>query len=258
MDLHGAAATKTAMGAALACAVVCVTSLLHAQAHAPADAGAQGDAGSVAASLDEAEALASRGHVIEALKKTHDVLGALASSGAPPAEAERTRALARRLHDMAARVTFTLSPSDVTDVAIEFDNRAIAPGALGKTYSVNPGEHVIRGHAVGKDKQRLVANQTLFIKPGETTNVTVAFGTESPFCTGTVCLTPTQLTCMKAVKTAEEEAACACGGGGEVGQRPGCHACAIGRGSRASASGLAALAVVFATMSLRRRRRASS
>lgn len=143
-----------------------------------------------------------------------------------------------------ASVSFEVVPAGVAELELRVDERPLSREALGRTFHIAPGEHLVEARGVVGGR-RALARQTVVVAPGGRADVRVVMVPES---TDPGALTPGQIACMKVDKTPEEAAACFCGDEATVGQRPGCHACVVGVGAPGGARTWlvgAAIAVLF-------------
>lgn len=126
-------------------------------------------------------------------------------------------------------LSLTIVPEGVEALEVVVDDRPLKPERLGRALSVVPGAHAIEARGVLAGS-RMSATQTVTLRAGEHADVRVVMVKSS---SDPAALTPGQIACMKVDKTPEEAAACFCGAEeSTVGQRPGCHACALGSRSR--------------------------
>lgn len=161
-------------------------------------------------------------------------------SGAESVDAGATR----------SSVVLSVVPEGVQALEIVVDDRPLKPESLGRTLSVAPGAHTISARGV-LGGARMSANQSVTLTGGAHADVRVVMVKDA---TEPAALTRAQIACMKVDQTPEEAAACLCGADdAPVGQRPGCHACALGSESHHDRFVALAVASVLA-LALRRRR----
>jgi len=149
-----------------------------------------------------------------------------------------------------ARVTFEVSPNDVVDLQVAFDDRAVPLDKLDRIYSIDPGVHEATARGRRPDGGALVARVRVDAAPGSLTKVRLALSPSAePIC-GPDCDAP--MRCLQTAKTEEDAQKCLCG---RDPQRAGCQSCVVAAGVDLAASGKASLLLILSALAFAARRR---
>jgi hypothetical protein len=231
-------ARSTLLGA-LVVFSVSSSSTARAEAADVADAG-DADAGSSAVTPD------GRSLLREAARKTYEgklvearELATTASKRAREAgdsdTADHADELAKSLATRIAHVTFAL-PAGFADVEVSFDDRAVAPDNITRTFSVDPGIHHVAGRA-SRDGKSYVFETDITLEDAQSKSIALAL-VEDPmrelydelqFCAmmADEHACDRFQKCLDAARVKEDQLACA--HERQLARTHACGACSIGR-----------------------------
>jgi hypothetical protein len=159
------------------------------------------------AALTIEENLRARLHLAMCEAKANKVIDALRDNqkaletAKPKNDAAAIKLVQDRVTELLPRLAHLKfdAPTSVTDLKINFDDRAIPPARAAENFTIDPGKHTV--HAEGTLRGARVAfDQELNVKDGETVVVKI---TLKP-----AALTQAQLECLVGAKSQEEALAC--------------------------------------------------